>query len=47
MGGKQIHDADIIATMPVYGIRHLLTDDTSGLVRFSRFIIVVPLESVT
>jgi predicted nucleic acid-binding protein len=46
-GGKQIHDANIVATMQVYGIRQLLTHNTSDFVRFSAFITVIPLESVT
>ena len=47
IGGKQVHDANIVATMQVYGIRQLLTHNTSDFVRFSAFITVVPLESVT
>jgi predicted nucleic acid-binding protein len=47
IGGKQVHDANIVATMQVYGIRRLLTHNTSDFVRFSAFITVVPLESVT
>ena len=47
IGGKQIHDANIIATMQVCGIRQLLTHNTSDFVRFSAFMTVVPLESAT
>lgn len=34
MGGKQVHDANIVATMQVYGIQHLFTLNP---VDFSRF----------
>ena len=44
-GGKQIHDANIVAVMRVYGIHHLLTHNERDFVRFSRWITVVPLES--
>jgi predicted nucleic acid-binding protein len=47
IGGKQIHDANIVATMQTYNIRKLLTHNTSDFVRFSAFITVVPLESGT
>jgi hypothetical protein len=33
--------------MQVYGIRQLLTHNTSDFVRFSSFITIVPLGSVT
>lgn len=42
-GGKQIHDANIVATMVVYGIRELLTHNTTDFARFAPFINVVPL----
>jgi predicted nucleic acid-binding protein len=41
MGGKQIHDANIVATMQVYGILRLLTLNPSDFNRFSRYITVV------
>ena len=34
IGGKQIHDANIVATMQVQGIRHLLTHNAKDFVRF-------------
>jgi predicted nucleic acid-binding protein len=34
VGGKQIHDANIVATMQAYGIRRLLTHNASDFVRF-------------
>lgn len=43
MGGKQIHDANIVATMQVYGIRRLLTHNARDFARFSQLITVVPL----
>lgn len=45
IAGKQVHDANIVATMQVYGISHLLTHNVADFARFSRFITVVPLES--
>ena len=46
LGGKQIHDANIVATMQAYGIRRLLTHNVSDFTRFSAYITVLPLESV-
>lgn len=43
VGGKQIHDANIVATMQVYSIRQLLTHNTTDFARFSSFITVLPL----
>lgn len=43
MGGKQVHDANIVATMQAYGIRRLLTHNVADFARFSRVIEVVPL----
>ncbi len=42
-GGKQIHDANIVATMQANGITHLLTENTSDFARFSQLITIVPL----
>ncbi len=42
-GGSQVHDANIVATMQVYGIRHLLTHNTADFARFAHLITVVPL----
>jgi predicted nucleic acid-binding protein len=41
--GKQIHDANIVATMQEYGIPNLLTDNAADFNRFSGPITVVPL----
>ncbi len=43
-GGRQVHDANIVATMQVYGIRHLLTHNTVDFKRFSDIITVLPID---
>jgi hypothetical protein len=43
VGGKQVHEANIVATMQVYGIRHLLTHNVDDFTRFAAFVTVVPL----
>jgi predicted nucleic acid-binding protein len=43
IGGKQIHDANIVATMQRYGIRRLLTHNIADFTRFSSHITVLPL----
>ena len=43
VNGRQIHDANIVATMREYGIPNLLTDNTSDFTRFGHLITVVPL----
>lgn len=40
LGGKQIHDANIVATMKTYGIRCLLTHNTKDFQRFGELITV-------
>lgn len=42
-GGKQVHDANIVATMIVYGISHLLTHNVTDFNRFTDVITLVPL----
>jgi len=44
-GGRQVHDANIVATMLVYGIPQLLTHNTSDFARFSGLITVLPLQN--
>jgi predicted nucleic acid-binding protein len=39
----RIHDANIVATMLVYGVRRLLTNNPDDFVRFAAFIDVLPL----
>jgi predicted nucleic acid-binding protein len=43
VGGAQVHDANIVATMQVYRIRHLLTHNVNDFTRFSAFITIIPL----
>ncbi len=43
IGGKQVHDANIVATMQAYGISRLLTHNTADFARFTSLITVVPL----
>lgn len=43
-GGKQIHDANIVATMLTYDITHILTHNTSDFSRFSDIITTLPLK---
>lgn len=44
LGGKQVHDANIVATMLVYNIPQLLTHNTSDFARFANLITVLPLQ---
>jgi predicted nucleic acid-binding protein len=41
--GKQIHDANIVATMLAHGIRHLLTFNVADFRRFEPSIAIEPL----
>ncbi len=45
IGGKQIHDANIVATMLANGIPALLTHNVGDFVRFSDVIQVIPLDT--
>ena len=40
VGGRQIHDANIVATMQVHGIRNLLTYNVSDFSRFASIITI-------
>jgi predicted nucleic acid-binding protein len=42
--GKQVHDANIVATMQAHQVHHLLTHNTADFERFSDFITTLPLE---
>lgn len=42
-GGKQVHDANIVATMLVHGIDQLLTQNVDDMKRFGDRITLVPL----
>lgn len=46
-GGKQVHDANIVATMLVHGIPALLTNNVTDFTRFSGLITILPLEART
>ena len=41
IGGKQVHDANIVATMQAHGLRRLLTHNTSD---FGRFVALIQVE---
>ena len=41
--GKQVHDANIAATMLAYGIGKLLTHNVADFARFAGYITVIPL----
>ncbi len=43
VGGRQVHDANIVATMQTYGIEQLLTHNVGDFVRFAELITVLPL----
>jgi predicted nucleic acid-binding protein len=43
VGGKQIHDANIGATMQAHGLRRLLTHNTTDFARFGSLVTVEPL----
>lgn len=45
-GGKQIHDANIVVTMPSITLPTLLTNNTDDFKRFSHLITVLPLQDV-
>jgi len=42
-GGKQVHDANIVATMMVYQIDTLLTQNLDDMKRFSGIVKLLPL----
>ncbi len=46
-GGKQIHDANIVATMLVYGIDTLVTQNVADMKRFAERIKIVSLQTIT
>ncbi len=43
VGGKQIHDANIVATMQAHGITQLLTHNVGDFARYAHLITVLPL----
>ena len=44
-GGKQVYDANIVATMTSQSIRRLLTHNVSDFKRFSTWVDIIPLLS--
>jgi len=44
-GGRQVHDANIVATMLTYGIRRLLTFNADDFLRFAEIIDIQPVTS--
>lgn len=45
LGGSQVHDANVVATMQARGIRRLLTDNGDDFARFGGVIEVILLQS--
>lgn len=43
VGGKQVHDANLVATMRAHGIGRLLTHNTADFTRYAHLITVLPL----
>jgi len=43
MGGRLVHDANIVATMQAYGIANLLTHNVADFARFDHLVTVIPL----
>jgi predicted nucleic acid-binding protein len=43
IGGKQIHDANIVATMMTYHVSHLLTHNVSDFNRYQHLITIISL----
>jgi predicted nucleic acid-binding protein len=43
VAGKQIHDANIVATMQVYQVNYLLTHNSADFKRFDSLITIIPL----
>jgi predicted nucleic acid-binding protein len=43
VGGRQVHDANIVATMQAYGVSRLLTANVPDFARFAHLITLVPL----
>jgi predicted nucleic acid-binding protein len=46
-GGRQVHDANIVATMLRYGVTDLLTHNVKDFVRFASVINILPLVRAT
>lgn len=46
-GGRQVHDANIVATMLVHRVGQLLTHNTVDFARFAAYITLVPMTPAT
>ncbi len=46
IGGKQVHDANIVATMKVHHLTKLFTFNTADFARFASSIVVMTLEEI-
>ena len=46
-GGKQVHDANVVATMLVHGIDVLITINVADFSRFAHHITLIPLPSAS
>ena len=46
-GGKQLHDANVVATMLVHGIDSLVTINIADFTRFEHHIALIPLASIS
>jgi predicted nucleic acid-binding protein len=46
LGGKQVHDANIVATMQTQDIRHLFTLNPGDFMRFAPYITTLTLEAI-
>lgn len=44
VGGKQIHDANIVAVMQVYGVKRLLTHNLDDFKRYTQWIEIMNLD---
>lgn len=47
IGGKQVHDANIVATMQAVSIMHLFTLNVSDFKRFQGIITLLTLDDLT
>ncbi len=43
VGGRQVHDANVVATMQAYNIEHLLTHNVTDFACFADYIRILPL----
>ena len=47
IGGKQVHDANIVATMQAIGVKHLFTLNLADFKRFESFITLITWNELT